>query len=89
MFPSARRGDRRADAVPGNQPAGGPIGQAQEIRVPVLEEHVEVTKTPVVKEEVTISKKRNRAPSRCRPTSRKEELKVDKQGSPNVREERR
>jgi uncharacterized protein (TIGR02271 family) len=75
--------------VSGNQPAAGTIAaEGQTIRVPVSEEHVEVTKTPVVKEEVTVGKRKVKETQRVGATVRKEEIKVEKQGDANVRDQR-
>jgi len=64
--------------------AGGPIVGGQEIRVPVTEEHVEVTKTPVVKEEVSVSKRKVKDTQKVAGDVRKEEIKVDKTGDADV-----
>jgi uncharacterized protein (TIGR02271 family) len=76
-------------AVSGNQPASGTIAaEGQTIRVPVSEEHVEVTKTPVVKEEVTIGKRKVKETQHVGATVRKEEIKVEKQGDADVCDKR-
>ena len=38
-------------------PSNGPVTSEEEIRVPLIEEHVKVTKEPYVKEEVSVKKK--------------------------------
>ena len=68
--------------------ASGPIREGQEIRVPVSEEHVEVTKTPVVKEEVTVGKRKVKDTEHVSETVRKEEIKIDERGNTNVRNKR-
>jgi uncharacterized protein (TIGR02271 family) len=68
--------------------ASGPIREGQEIRVPVSEEHVEVTKTPVVKEEVTVGKRKVKDTQHVSDTVRKEEIKVEERGDANVRHKR-
>src|SRR5262249_9001368 len=59
--------------------ATGPVGEAaaEEIRIPVREERVHVTKTPVVKEEVAVRKRKVRDTKRVSDTVRKEEAVVD------------
>jgi uncharacterized protein (TIGR02271 family) len=77
-------------AVSGRVPAtGGPLGEGQQIRVPVTEEQVEVTKTPVVKEEVTIGKRKVKDTEHISADLRKEKIKVEKEGDANLRDKRR
>jgi len=77
-------------AVSGRASAtGGPLGEGQQIRVPVSEEHVEVTKTPVVKEEVTVGKRKVKDTEHVSADLRKEEIKVEKEGNANLRDKRR
>jgi uncharacterized protein (TIGR02271 family) len=52
--------------------------KAEEIRIPVKEERVNVTKEAVVTEEVTIGKKKHQETKRVEGDVRKEELKVDR-----------
>ena len=68
--------------------AGGSIGEGQQIRVPVTEEHVEVTQTPVVKEEVTIGKRKVTGTERVSADVRKEQIKVEKEGDARVKDKR-
>jgi uncharacterized protein (TIGR02271 family) len=75
--------------VSGCTPASGPVQEGQTIRVPVTEEHIEVHKTPVVKEEVTISKKKTTGTQHVGGTVRKEEIKVEKEGDVKVREQKK
>jgi uncharacterized protein (TIGR02271 family) len=39
------------------RPSDGPVTSEEEIRVPLKEEHIKVTKEPYVKEEVSVKKK--------------------------------
>jgi uncharacterized protein (TIGR02271 family) len=62
--------------------------KSQEIRVPIREEEVRVEKTPVVKEEVRVSKRQVQGTEKVSENLRKEEIKVDTHGSASVRDER-
>jgi uncharacterized protein (TIGR02271 family) len=73
---------------PGTHATGGNMG-SQEIRVPVREEEIRVEKTPVVKEEVRVSKRQVQDTERVSETLRKEEIKVDTKGSASVRDDRK
>jgi uncharacterized protein (TIGR02271 family) len=84
----------REEVVVERRPASGrttgePIQEGQTIRVPVTEEHVEVTKTPVVKEEVTVSKRKVKGTEHVGQDVRKEEIKVERQGDACVKDDRR
>lgn len=57
-----------------------PIGQDEEIRVPVTKERVEMTKTPVVTGEVTVEKRTVQETQRVSETTRREELRVEQEG---------
>jgi uncharacterized protein (TIGR02271 family) len=73
-----------------------PIGQTgnaadsghQEIRIPVKEEEITIQKTPVVTEEVSVSKRQVKGTERVSADLRKEEIKVEKDGDVNVRDRR-
>src|SRR5204862_6572948 len=71
------------------RPASGRAGsgemKAEEVRIPVKEERVRVTKEPVTKEEVSVSKRKVRDTKTVGGEVRKEELKVDSEGSARVR----
>jgi len=67
------------------RPTSGDIRPGEEIRVPVKEERVEVTKQPVVKEEVTVGKRVVHETEPVSGTVRKEEVKVEREGDVNVR----
>ena len=69
--------------VEGREATGQNLGGESEIRVPLSEERVSTEKVPVVREEVRVGK---RAVSETRNVSdqtRKEELRVDKEGDVN------
>jgi uncharacterized protein (TIGR02271 family) len=69
--------DRRA--------ASGPVGENDEIRVPLREEQVEVRKRPVVREHVTVGKRTTQEQQRVEEETRKEEIKVEKGGREGTR----
>jgi uncharacterized protein (TIGR02271 family) len=58
---------------------------AEEIRIPVKEEHVHVTKEPVVTEEVRVGKRKVRETQTVKGEVRKEELVVEPKGNARVR----
>jgi uncharacterized protein (TIGR02271 family) len=71
-------------------PADGPMDdRAETVRVPLSEERVQVEKRPVVTEEVTVGKRRAESNEEIDTTVRKEEIKVDKRGRVDVRDDRR
>jgi uncharacterized protein (TIGR02271 family) len=72
----------------GNRPAQGAIGDDREMRIPVSEERVDVEKQPVVTEEVNVGKRTAQSTERLSANTRKEEIKVDERGRPNVRTKR-
>ena len=57
-----------------------PIGQDEEIRVPVTEERVEVTKTPVITGEVSLEKRAVQETQRVSDTTKREEIRVEQEG---------
>jgi len=63
--------------------ASGAIGN-EEIRIPVKEEKVNVSKETVVKEEVSVGKRKVQDTEHVSGTVRKEELKVDRHGDVDV-----
>jgi len=63
--------------------------EGQEIRIPVREDQVNVSKQTVVAEEVTIGKKTVQDTERVDENLRKEEIKVETHGNANVRHEDR
>jgi uncharacterized protein (TIGR02271 family) len=67
------------------QPASGPVGENAAIRVPLSEERVEIEKTPVVKERVTVGKRTKEATERIDTPVRKEDIKVEKRGGDDTR----
>jgi uncharacterized protein (TIGR02271 family) len=64
--------------------AAGDISTDQEIRIPVKEEEVRVTKTPVVKEEVSVGKRSVTENKHVEADVRHEELRVDETGDARV-----
>lgn len=66
--------------------ASGVIGETEEIRIPVKEEHATVQKETVSMGEVDVKKRTVRSVERVEDTVKKERLRVDKEGSPNVRD---
>ncbi len=66
---------RRADAG---------LDTNEEIRIPVSEEQVRVEKTPVVKEEVTLGKRRVQDTERVQDTVRREEARIEETGDAGV-----
>ena len=66
-------------AAHGNRTAGNisDLDDDTEIRVPIMEEEVQVTKTPVVKEEVTIGKRKTTESRHVEADVKHEELHVD------------
>ena len=52
---------------------------------PVKEEHVQIEKTPVLKEEVSISKRTTQDTEKASGTVRKEQLKVEQEGDAKVK----
>jgi len=72
---------------PGTHATSGNMG-SQEIRVPVREEEIRVEKTPVVKEEVRVTKRQVQDTERVSENLRKEEIKVDTKGNASVRDDR-
>jgi uncharacterized protein (TIGR02271 family) len=70
------------------RPAGGKASgdmKAEEIRIPVKEERVKVTKEPVVTEEVSVGKRKVSETRTVSGEVRKEELVVDSKGGAKVR----
>jgi len=62
------------------RPTDVPIGQDETIRVPVSEEQVNVTKTPVETEEIALRKRKVEEQKRVSDTVRREEAHIDNQG---------
>lgn len=69
--------------VTGNEPADGTISD-EEITIPITEEQIEVTKRPVVTDEVVINKETKKETKEVSETVRKEDLDVDTQGDVTV-----
>jgi len=73
---------------PASGTAAGPI-RAEEVRIPVSEEQVDVTKQAVVKEEVSVGKRKVTDNKTVGGTVRKEEVKVETEGDARVRDTRK
>jgi len=79
----------REEVVIERRPAGGKATgemKAEEIRIPVKEEKVNVSKETVVKEEVTVGKRKVRGTQTVEGDVRKEEVKVESTGQAKVRQ---
>lgn len=80
----------REEVVIERRPVSGAAGsgdlRAEEIRIPVKEEQVRVEKEAVVKEEVSVGKRKVQDTQKVSGTVRKEELRVDQEGDAKVRE---
>jgi len=64
--------------------SAGDIGDDEEIRVPLTEEEIRVEKRPVVKEEVTLGKRKVTETERVNETLRREEARVETEGDAAV-----
>jgi uncharacterized protein (TIGR02271 family) len=69
----------------GRHEAAGPVGDTERVRVPLSEEQVEVEKTPVVREKLTVGKRTREETEHVGATLKKEDIKVDKRGRPSPR----
>ena len=67
------------------RPADRPIGEGEEIRVPVREEQVRVEKEPVVREEIDIGKRQVQETERVSGEVRREEARIERQGDVDLR----
>lgn len=72
-------------SVGGRRPASGDIGEGEEISVPVMEEQVQVEKTPVVREEISLKKQQVQGTRQVSDTVKREEAYVDTTGEADVR----
>jgi uncharacterized protein (TIGR02271 family) len=80
----------REEVVVERRPAGGRAAAAdikagEEVRIPVREDKVDVSKEAVVTEEVAVRKRKVQDTSSVSGTVRKEEVKVEKEGDVDVR----
>ncbi|USB33735.1 YsnF/AvaK domain-containing protein [Paenibacillus sp. YPG26] len=71
----------------GDSVTGQPIGKDETIRIPVSEEKVEVNKQSVVTGEIEARKREVQETEQVQDVIRKEEARVERSGSPEVREE--
>ena len=84
----------REEVVVERRPSSGhpsdrrPVGEKEEIRVPVREEHARVEKDTVSRGEVNVRKQTTRDTERVSEDVKKERAKVEKRGDANVRERR-
>ena len=81
---------RSSSSGPRSRPAaadasGGDIGEGEEVRIPVREEQVNVSKDAVVTEEVKVGKRVVQDTERVSGQVRKEEVKVEQKGDVDVR----
>lgn len=81
----------REEVVVERHPASGTasssdIHAGEEIRIPVMEEQVKVDKEAVVKEEVTVGKRKTQDTEKVSGTVRKEHVKVEREGDVDVNE---
>lgn len=67
------------------RPAAGSIKEGEVIRVPLTEEEVRVEKRPVVKEEITVGKRKVQETETVRDTVRREEARIEESGTSRVR----
>jgi len=65
------------------------IKAGEEIRIPVREEQVHLEKETVVKEQVTVGKRKVQETEQVAGTVRKEEIKIEKKGDVDVKNQRR
>jgi uncharacterized protein (TIGR02271 family) len=70
----------------GRHPSSGPVGERERVRVPLSEEQVEVDKTTVATEQVTVGKRTREENERIDTTVRKEDIKVGKRGRTDTRQ---
>jgi uncharacterized protein (TIGR02271 family) len=70
----------------GDQPAGGAVGEGEEVRIPLMEEEVRVEKTPVVREEISVRKREVQGTERVSETVRREEARIESEGGARVSE---
>jgi uncharacterized protein (TIGR02271 family) len=71
---------------PASGGATGDIAEGEEIRVPIMEEEVRVEKRPVVKEEVSLGKRRITGTERVDESLRREEARIETEGDATVRQ---
>jgi len=72
-------------AVSGQKASSGDIREGEEIRIPVMDEEVNVQKTAVVKEEVNVGKRVVQDTERVGGEVRKENIRVEREGDVDVR----
>jgi uncharacterized protein (TIGR02271 family) len=67
------------------RPAAGSIKEGEEIRVPLTEEEIRVEKRPVVKEEISVGKRKVQETEVVRDTVRREEARIEESGDLKAR----
>ncbi|HEX6107665.1 MAG TPA: YsnF/AvaK domain-containing protein [Gemmatimonadales bacterium] len=70
--------------VAGREASGAGIGGSEEIRVPLTEEEVDVSKRTRVREEIEVGKRRIDETQRVSDTVRREEAKIDTEGDATI-----
>jgi len=60
--------------------AEGPVGEGEEVRIPLMDEEVRVEKTPVVREEISLRKRQVQDTERVSETVRREEARIESEG---------
>jgi uncharacterized protein (TIGR02271 family) len=73
-----------ADQAGGRPASGAPIGEGEEVRIPVSEERVTVTKEPVVTGQVRVQKRAVQDTQQVSDTVRHEEVRVENEGAAPV-----
>ncbi len=73
----------RRPAAQGRE-ASGDIDENEEIRIPLMEEEVRVEKTPVVREEVSLKKRKVQGTEEVSDTVRREEARIEQTGEARV-----
>ena len=73
---------RPVERRPADQPIGE--GENENIRVPVREDQLELEKQPVAYEEVSVGKRQVTDTQRASDTVRREELRTEREGNPNI-----
>jgi len=68
------------------QPTDTPIGEGETYRVPVREEQVTVDKQPVVREEVSLGKRKVQDKQEVSDTVRREEARIEREGDVDVQD---
>jgi uncharacterized protein (TIGR02271 family) len=73
------------NAVSGRAASDATIGDEEEIRIPLMEEEVDVTKRAVVREEISVGKRPVQETKNVSETVRREEARIESEGDVGVR----